>query len=281
MEKHFYICTMIKDEHPYIREWALYHKNLGFTKIFLYDDKSSHSYDEELGDLIENDFVEIQQVNDERWSRQVRVFNNFIRSREWDEEDWCAFLDIDEFLYIEDNKNIEEFLEPYKQYAGVMLTWKNYNANGRIEAPKNIPTMEAYTKEVQYPFLGPQTKPIAHLKYVNCFFRGPHYFHSVLGKKIVDTEEKVFGEAAGYMEAYSYKRAYIKHYITKSWEDWLRRLRRGNVTKGIRTVEMFFNLNPDLFYKKDELLKNLDYSEFPTLESGEKIWDGEPWNTRS
>ena len=27
----FYICTMIKDEHPYIREWALYHKNLGFN----------------------------------------------------------------------------------------------------------------------------------------------------------------------------------------------------------------------------------------------------------
>ena len=48
---------MIKDEHPYIREWALYHKNLGFNQIILYDDSSSHSYEKELGDLIKDNFI--------------------------------------------------------------------------------------------------------------------------------------------------------------------------------------------------------------------------------
>ena len=35
----YFICTMIKDEHPYVREWALHHKKLGFDKIVLYDDR--------------------------------------------------------------------------------------------------------------------------------------------------------------------------------------------------------------------------------------------------
>jgi len=280
MEKHFYICTMIKDEHPYVREWALYHKSLGFTKMFLYDDKSSHPYDDELGDLIESGFIEIRQVNDNRRSRQVRVFNKFIHSRDWGEEDWCAFLDVDEFLSIDGGENIEKFLEPYKPYAGVMLIWKNYNANSRVETPKGISTMEAYTEEIQNPFIGPQMKPIAHLKYVNCFLRGPHYFNPVSGKIIVSTEEKEFGEATGYMYARSYKGAHIKHYITKSWEDWIRRLKRGNVTTGIRTVETFFNLNPDLNRRKDELIKDLDYDEFPTIKKDDSKWDGEAWSTQ-
>ena len=63
--------------------------------------------------------------------------------------------------------------------------------------------------------------------------------------------------------------------MTKSWEDWVRRLKRGNITRGLRTVEMFFEFNPDLKPYEAELTKNLNLSEFPTIGKETRLWDGD------
>ncbi len=38
------ICAIIKDEHKYLKEWIDYHLNLGFSKIFLFEDYGSKSH---------------------------------------------------------------------------------------------------------------------------------------------------------------------------------------------------------------------------------------------
>jgi hypothetical protein len=37
------LCSLMKNEGPYILEWVAYHKNLGFDRIVIYDNESTDS----------------------------------------------------------------------------------------------------------------------------------------------------------------------------------------------------------------------------------------------
>lgn len=265
----YYICAIIKDEHPYVREWALHHKNLGFDKIVLYDDGSSHPYDAEIGDLISCGFIEMRDWSGDQWSRQSRVYNKFVHSREWGDDDYCAFIDVDEFIFFDEAEDIEEFMSYYAEFAGVGLSWKLYNANGHITAPKGISTPEAYTREFDY--FEPRIKVIGRLKDIKCF-PTVHHFVPLRGRLVTTNNRTIYGMHGNYCD---FTNGHIKHYLTKSWEDWLRRLRRGNITRGLRTVDMFFRFNPDLAPYKRKLTENLNPKEFPTIGKETRIWDGD------
>lgn len=265
----YYICAIIRDEHPYIREWALYHKGLGFDKIVLYDDHSSRPYNEELGDLMQEGFVEMRKWEGEQWSRQSRAYNDFVWSGDWGENDYCAFIDIDEFICFDEAKSVAEFMRYYAEFAGVGLSWKLYNANGHIRAPEGIPTMEAYTREFDY--FEPRIKVIGRLKDIVCF-PTVHHFLPARGRLVTTNNRTIYGMSGNYCD---YTNGHIKHFLTKSWEDWVKRLKRGNITRGLRTVKMFFDFNPDLKKYEEELTKDLDLSEFPTIGKETRLWDGD------
>lgn len=254
------VCTIIKNEHPYIREWALHHLSLGFDKIFLYDNNSFKDYNIEIGDLIESHQIEIKLWNDVTKARQLNAFRDFMFSEEWGEDDWCAFIDVDEFIFLDEGRNISQFIALYKQYAGVALYWKCYNANGYIQAPKKLSTIDAYTTTcVVNDF---STKMICRIRDIRDFIM-VHLFVPHFGKMYVTptgTPLCVFN-----IRDLNYKNGHIKHYFTKSWEDWVRRLKRGNVTQNLRLVDTFFEYNPDLEKYKDELIKELNYDEFPSI----------------
>ena len=38
------ICSLIKDEHLFLDEWLQWHLNLGFEKIYLFEDVNSKSH---------------------------------------------------------------------------------------------------------------------------------------------------------------------------------------------------------------------------------------------
>lgn len=265
----FYICAVIKDEHDYIREWVIHNRNLGFDKIVLYDNNSSLPYDEQLGDFIKSGFIEMRFWNDIRWSRQLRAYSDFLHHAEWGDDDWCAFIDVDEYIFFDSVKTISEFVDLYQDYAGVGLCWKTFNANGRIHTPHGIPLPEAYTEEFVY--WEPRVKPIAKLNEIECI-PSPHFIIPKKGLFVTTGGEPICSQSPSY---YDFTNAHIKHFMTKSWEDWVKRLKRGNITKGLRTVDTFFEFNPKLAYMKDELTKNLNYSEFPSINKDNNPWDGE------
>lgn len=254
-----YICAIIKDEHRYIREWALYHRGIGFDRIILYDNNSGKSYDAELGDLIDDGFIEMREWKDVTPSRQLNAYNDFVRGNEWLTNEWCAFIDVDEFIYFDNVQTVSEFVRLYSGYAGVGLSWKTYNASGHIKAPEGISTFEAYTTTFDYP--EPRIKFIARLEDIEEIYSA-HAFIPKRGLLITTGGAPIFEQSPEYRD---YTNGHIKHYITKSWEDWVIRLKRGNITKGLRTIETFFEYNPDMISLKDELMRELNCNEFPTI----------------
>ena len=58
---------------------------------------------------------------------------------------------------------------------------------------------------------------------------------------------------------YLFDKIYLRHYITKSWEDYIIKLKvRGMFYRRHRTYDSFFNMNPDMLDKKEELIKISD-----------------------
>jgi hypothetical protein len=88
-------------------------------------------------------------------------------------------------------------------------------------------------------------------------FYNPHYY-----TKVVNTDN-VRGDFRLERNKKSFNKAWIDHYITKSWTEYLNRLARGNVTKGLRSIDFFFEVNPEMKSMKSELSRNLG---FPTID---------------
>lgn len=248
------ICAIIKNEHRYIKEWIDYHLNLGIDEIYLYEDYGSDSHKELLKDY-KNVFV--YSLKDcipydfgiQGMILQILLYRSFLkRCKEHNLFDWVLFIDIDEYLTFEEGYDLERLESEYKDYPGILLSWKMFNANGHIKRPEgklidNYKEVSNFLKaaEIKYQF-----KSLVNVK--NCV--GMHNHHQAVGA--VHTN----GRPSRY-ELPVYEKAWINHYYTKSWEDFKEKLSKGNLGNNLVDYDNFFNYNPELYkyvFEKDNLI---------------------------
>ena len=135
---------------------------------------------------------------------------------------WCAYFDCDEFLELTIHKDIKDFLEGIEENC-VLIHWLVYGSNGNIKKEH---------RNIQDRFTVP-VSPIPFFKenlYVKPIIRGgvsgyrmidthtplndKGYKYNIGGYEVVDYSSHVY-----YPTRYRY--AYIKHYYTKSFEEWM------------------------------------------------------------
>ena len=133
------ICTIAKLENHYIREWVEYHLNLGFNKIFLYDnnDPLGERFEDEIDDYIQTDQVHLIDFRGHKWG-QIAAFNDCY-TRYGNEYDWIAFIDVDEFITLTKDTTIQDFLArpQFNNFDGVYLKWVYYTDNNLITVKDN------------------------------------------------------------------------------------------------------------------------------------------------
>lgn len=233
------ICAIIKDEQQYLEEWIIHNLNIGFYDIHLYEDFGSTSH-KDITDKYENvhlhQYKEVQYTS-ETGTHQYNLFQWFVMQYK-EQYDWCAYIDIDEYIEFDDGYNLDMLCNEFKCYSSVYLCWKMYGANGHIKKPDGD-VQENYRTKEHIPF----NEPYAYKSFVN--------FHS--NRIVVYSVHKICsGVFTNYdnkwpVKPVIYEKAWINHYFTKSWEEWLWRFKvRGDVTPGNRQIEEFFILNPEL-----------------------------------
>lgn len=124
------ICAIAKNENAYLYEWAAYHLALGFSHIYLYDNNDID------GECINDVFAstEIQNkitIIDVRGQKYIQkhIYNLCYQQMQFD---WCAFIDIDEFIVLENHLNISEFLNAFNAYESIHLNWKCFGDSGLV-----------------------------------------------------------------------------------------------------------------------------------------------------
>lgn len=231
------ICLLIRDENKYLAEWLNHHLKL-VDHIYIYD----NGLNEKTTEIItENNFTseEITKITIIDWTTshknvQEEAYNDFLE-KYGSETRWVAFIDSDEFLSLDSEKNINEILETNIKYTEIQLKFVEYNANGLVNY-EDKPVQERFTQEFN------EFAELYHKEFVQPVridHMDRHYaiYDDPYGKYIDEKKELV----------------HIKHYYTKSFEEWVEKMKRGSSDPNyLKKYGEFFVYNPDLEYLKNE-----------------------------
>lgn len=127
------ICAIAKNENLYIYEWAKHHLEIGFSHLHIYDNNDVDG--ERITDVFKRTEIENSiTIHDVRGktSMQLEVYQ---RCYEQEDFDWCAFIDIDEFItFTNPQMTISEFLRDKQEFEAVHLNWLCYGDDGQLRS---------------------------------------------------------------------------------------------------------------------------------------------------
>lgn len=242
------ICAIAKNENRYIREWVEYYHGLGVSKIVLYDnnDADGEKFDSVINDYIENGFVEIVNYRGKHKSFTKKYAESSkdhgvqqdayeeCYHKYSDDYEWFGFFDIDEFLYIKDNKTLFEMLSnpALNDVDVIQFNWVCFGDNGHLRY-ENIPVRERFLTHSKY-----------QSEHVKSMVRGgfkeislPCHLAVVKGANYAYPDGKP--TKCDFKQPIRTEVAYIEHYITKTIEEWCER--KFNTTSA--TGKDYFNTN--------------------------------------
>ena len=262
------ILTVIKNEHEYLDEWIKYHLNLGIDHIFIFEDIDSDSHREitdKYGKRVSLDNIAmILNKCEKKRAKNIKEYKrisvqclyfqialSYLRDKFSDIYDWCFLIDNDEFITFEnDNDNLNDILNLYKEYDAFIMSWKCFGANGLIHKPdySNKGVIDIYDKETP---IYQQVKPCYKLKSFKREFLKTHHCPT----KLCNWCNTDYLKTKNYT---TYNKIYLRHYITKSWDEyvWKRKI-RGYIWGGKRNFDFFFEVNPDMINKKEKLINSV------------------------
>lgn len=250
------VVLLIKNEHSYLKEWIEYYLNLGVTHLFIGEDYGSDTHKNITDEYSQVTLINVQEYLP-NWdetvgicSRQIKFYDKVFQNHKKD-FDWMGFFDVDEFVVIESG-TLENFLKDYEEYEGVVLAWKNYGACGNIKQPYES-VIKSYPYAIPVYIYDCQGKSFGNCKKL----QKVEFMHAISHDCVDVFKNFSFKESLYCAEMgvpSNWKIAWINHYFTKSWEDWLKRMLRGNMKNNYRTLDTFFEYNPDMEHLSYKLI---------------------------
>ena len=254
------ICAIAKNENQYLYEWAKHHIGIGFNHIHIYDNNDTDG--ERIRDVFSGTDLEDRiTVHDVRGKvmMQLSVYQECYDKEEFD---WCAFIDIDEFItFTVPEMTISEFLSDKVDFDAVHLNWLCYGDDEQISKGEGG-VMERFKN------------PIMPIDFVAQYVTIPDNAHikSVVKQGldvdwggIIDNQLLAFVGAQPHTPAglnqicnakgetvenlpwnpICHEKVYIAHYITKSLEEYQVKMSRkaADSNKYIHNYSVYFRYN--------------------------------------
>jgi hypothetical protein len=202
----FYLsaCAIFRNEAPYLEEWLAFHLGIGVEHFYLYENRSTDDFRSVL-----SPFLQRRQVTLVHWPRahgQKAAYQHCLRSAAAAESRWITFLDLDEFLFSPQQRDIRPILEAYRHLASLQVRRATFGSSGHQTRPAGG-VLDSYTRRAAE-LRGP--KSIANPRLIRAI-HNPHQF-SMWG----DDETHFCDELR------------INHYWSRSIEELMEKLRRGD-----------------------------------------------------
>ena len=258
------LCTLGKKENRYILEFVEHYKKYGVDKIFLYDnnDIDGERFEEEINDYIKSGFVEL--INWRGIPKALIKIINQCYQNNYKKYDWLIFYELDEFIYLKHYNNIKTFLNRkiFNKCKSIQLNWVHRSDNNLMlydKRPLRIRFKEK-GKNVKY-------EKFNKLAFIKTILRGhmnnitiTHVHRLSLKIKGCDGfgRKSMLDGIRSIKPDYDYY--YINHYYGKSVEEFIEKLKRGDVYKGITKNNNMYQLKK-YFYINKITNEKLDYIE--------------------
>lgn len=260
----YVVFACAKNEEGYIREWVEYYLSIGFDKVFIADnnEEGNDLQYQAVKDYVDSGIVQMFDVRGHE-SVQVLMYSRFCECGNYK---WCGYFDCDEFFEMGVYNNVKDFLPTLEEYDCISFNWVLFGPNG------NVFKKEGSIRERFPNPLGPilYMKENVFIKSIvkggegrfkHCWFNGSH----IPACENPDIKYSI----GGYNEPYasktihahfppSYKLAYIRHYYTKSYEEWKVKAGRGwpDETKTL-DISRYYLFNESYAVPVDNFLNGL------------------------
>jgi len=136
------ICAIFKDEAGFLDEWIRFHRGVGVTQFFLYDNGSRDQFRDVLRPYIEQGLVTLTYWPAQPGQRSAYL--DCLRHR-WRAARWIAFIDIDEFVFSPHQTDIRPILETYRDVPALFVHSIMFGSSGH-QVPPTGSLLEAYTQ---------------------------------------------------------------------------------------------------------------------------------------
>ena len=120
------IIAIAKCEELYIKEWLDYHLDKGFdTIIVACNDDTLVLQEFASPKVIIEDYCGVEGVQPRAYQELFKKYRN--------DFDWIFFCDIDEFLVIEDGRDVKSFLSSFQDVDCVRINGKHFTDNDELD----------------------------------------------------------------------------------------------------------------------------------------------------
>ncbi len=260
MPDRYLILTCMKNEGPFILEWVAYHLSIGFDHLLVYSNDCEDGTDAILDRLAlmgvlthrDNAYAEGQ-----RKSHQVRAYRAAPKEQAYQDADWVAVIDADEFINVHTgDHSIRALTAAVPQSQCISMTWRLFGSGDqtffnddflteklRRAAPHHCPSpIQAWGMKTLH-----RTKPI---KVVGCHRpkKARHDDWDALNwvNGSGDPMPASYHKGSWRMNRHTagYKLAQINHYALRTRENYLMKVVRGRAyTPDILGADYWHNMN--------------------------------------
>lgn len=227
------VCAMAKNESLYIKDWVNYYLNLGFDKIFIYDnDDLSVTNDTLIENILpKSDKIEIFDIRGQaKECLQQDIYTNFYNTHKFD---WCLFVDIDEYLV--GIKNIKTYLSQYhlRNAKQIRIKWRLFGDDNLITRDMSKPVYKVFKNVINVTLnrdlihkgnLESQGKMLVRGGLPNVVIRSPHFASFFKRDNVIPSilpSGRHCWSKVVINESYRYETIFINHYMTKSLSEFI------------------------------------------------------------
>lgn len=231
------ICSIFKNEGPYILEWLAYHRTIGVDRFFIADNDSTDSGKtllEALSTLGLIQLVKFPTPADR--APQLPAYEKLMKENHAS-ADWFAFIDADEFL-LPDEGNLKLVIERIvgeRNTAGaIAVNWASFGSSGVKEFDPR-PVIKRFQGRGEKNFgVNRHYKSIVRATAYDGTEENPHLFRLKPGFTYIDTAgsdlKQDLSGIKGLSEMVCWENLRLNHYIIKSYGEFLYKKSRGRAT---------------------------------------------------
>lgn len=217
--------AIAKNEGPYIKEWIEFHKLVGVTKFYIYDNESTDNLEDVLKDYINSGEVVYKYFPGR--AQQLVAYQEAVNNYK-NKTKYMGFIDLDEFVIPVEQDGlvytIDDIMKKDNKIAGVGVNWLVYGSSGLINKPAGLVIENYKYRSVNDFEANKHIKTICNPRRVikmldphSCEYEGDYYCVNEDGEKITGP----------FNYGCDYKKLRINHYFCKSKSEYIKKKDRG------------------------------------------------------
>ena len=228
MKAYVSIGAIYRNEAHYLPEWLEFHRLMGVERFFLYNNRSTDNHLEVLAPYIEEGSVVWHDWP--MFPGQYECYEHIFQTHR-DDARWIAYIDLDEFMFSPTGARLADVLPEYERWPGVGVNWAQFGTSGHDARPDGL-VLESYVRRADALGYNRWIKSVVDPRRVRNFCLAHFFIFTGEPSVVVDENHRPIDGKLSSTEEVSFSKLRVNHYVTKSEEEFQRKLARPRVDNG-------------------------------------------------